>query len=100
MRQHKKKEDTVMNDRNEELLKNELDLDALECVTGGAGSDGGDICGEGIVTGFLGNGVYSVDVGGQTVNAHMSGKLRMNFVRIQPGDKVRVEGYRITYKYK
>ena len=86
-----------MNDRNEELLKNELDLDALECVTGGAGSDGGS---DGTVTACLGNGVYSVNVGGQTVNAHMSGKLRMNYVRIAPGDRVRVEGSRITYKYK
>ena len=86
-----------MNDRNEELLKNELDLAALECVSGGAGSDGGS---DGTVTAFLGNGVYSVDVGGQTVNAHMSGKLRMNYVRIAPGDRVRVEGSRITYKYK
>ena len=47
----------------------------------------------------LGNSVYSVNVGGQTVNAHMSGKLRMNYVRIAPGDRVRVEGSRITYKY-
>ena len=86
-----------MNDRNEELLKNELDLDALECVSGGAGSDGGS---DGTVTACLGNGVYSVNVGGQTVNAHMSGKLRMNYVRIAPGDRVRVEGSRITYKYK
>ena len=86
-----------MNDRNEELLKNELDLDALECVTGGAGSNGGS---DGTVTASLGNGVYSVNVGGQTVNAHMSGKLRMNYVRIVPGDRVRVEGSRITYKYK
>ena len=86
-----------MNDRPENQLKNELDLDALECVTGGAGSDGGS---DGTVTGSLGNGVYSVNVGGQTVNAHMSGKLRMNYVRIAPGDRVRVEGSRITYKYK
>ena len=90
----------MLKDKNEELQNAELDLDALECVTGGAGSDGGDICGEGIVTGFLGNGVYSVDVGGQTVNAHMSGKLRMNYVRIVPGDRVQVEGSRITYKFK
>ena len=86
-----------MNDRPENQLKNELDLDALECVTGGAGSDGGS---DGTVTACLGNGVYSVNVGGQTVNAHMSGKLRMNYVRIAPGDRVRVEGSRITYKYK
>ena len=89
-----------MNDRPENQLKNELDLDALECVTGGAGSDGGGVCGDGTVTECLGNSVYRVNVGGQMVNAHMSGKLRMNYVRIAPGDRVRVEGSRITYKYK
>ena len=89
-----------MNDRPENQLKNELDLDALECVSGGAGSNGGGVCGDGTVTEALGNGVYRVNVGGQTVNAHMSGKLRMNYVRIAPGDRVRVEGSRIVYKYK
>ena len=89
-----------MNDRPENQLKNELDLDALECVTGGTGSNGEEICGDGTVTEALGNSVYSVDVNGQTVKAHMSGKLRMNYVRIQPGDRVRVEGNRITYKYR
>ena len=29
--------------------------------------------------------------GEHTVLAHLSGKVRMNFVRIVPGDKVRVE---------
>ena len=82
------------------MQKNELDLDALECVTGGAGSDGEGVCGDGTVTAALGNSVYSVNVGGQTVNAHMSGKLRMNYVRIVPGDRVQVEGSRITYKFK
>ena len=86
-----------MNDKPENLLKNELDLDELADVSGGAGSDGGS---DGTVTAALGNGVYSVNIGGQTVNAHMSGKLRMNYVRLQPGDRVRVEGSRITYKYK
>ena len=41
-----------MNDRPENQLKNELDLDALECVTGGAGSDGGS---DGTVTACLPN---------------------------------------------
>ena len=86
-----------MNDRPENLLKNELDLDALECVTGGAGSDGGS---DGTVTACLPNAMFSVNVDGQTITAHVSGKLRMNYVRIQPGDRVRVEGSRITYKYK
>ena len=89
-----------MNDKPENLLKKELNLDEMECVTGGIGPGGGGVSGDGTVTEFLGNGVYSVNVGGQTVNAHMSGKLRMNYVRIAPGDRVRVEGSRITYKYK
>ena len=29
--------------------------------------------------------------GGHTILAHISGKLRMNFIRILPGDKVTVE---------
>ena len=38
MRQHETKEDAVMlKDKNEELQNAELDLDALECVTGGTG---------------------------------------------------------------
>ena len=86
-----------MNDKPEDLLKNELDPDELANATGGAGPNDGS---DGTVTAFLGNGMYSVNVGGQTVNAHMSGKLRMNYVRIAPGDRVRVEGSRITYKYK
>ena len=89
-----------MNDGAENLLKKELNLDEMECVTGGIGPGGGNGGSDGTVTAFLGNGVYSVNVGGQTVNAHMSGKLRMNYVRIVPGDRVRVEGSRITYKYK
>ena len=28
---------------------------------------------------------------GHTINAHISGKLRMNFIRILPGDKVTIE---------
>ena len=28
---------------------------------------------------------------GNTILAHISGKLRMNFIRIYPGDKVKVE---------
>ena len=87
----------MLKDNTGNLLKNELNLDELADVTGGAGSGGGS---DGTVTASLGNGVYSVNVGGQTVNAHMSGKLRMNYVRIFIGDRVRVEGSRITYKYR
>ena len=89
-----------MNDRPENQLKNELDLDALECVSGGAGSNGEGVSGDGTVTACLPNAMFSVNVNGQTITAHVSGKLRMNYVRIQPGDRVRVEGNRITYRYK
>ena len=84
----------------------ELGLDDLENVAGGAGTSSGMAEADGRVTGNEGNGVYSVDIGGRTVRAQMSGKLRMNYVRIQPGDSVRVQydtntmKGRITYRYK
>jgi translation initiation factor IF-1 len=44
---------------------------------------------------------------GHKVLAHVSGKIRMNFIRILPGDRVTVElspydlsRGRITYRYK
>ena len=30
-------------------------------------------------------------MGGHVINAHISGKLRMNFIKILPGDKVTVQ---------
>ena len=46
---------------------------------------------EGIVTEALPNAMFQVDIGnGHTILAHISGKLRMNFIRILPGDKVTV----------
>ena len=36
--------------------------------------------------------MFNVDIGGgHTILAHISGKLRMNFIRILPGDKVTVQ---------
>lgn len=47
---------------------------------------------EGTVVEALPNTTFQVDIGnGHTVLAHISGKLRMNFIRILPGDKVTVE---------
>ncbi|MBR2667656.1 MAG: translation initiation factor IF-1 [Oscillospiraceae bacterium] len=47
---------------------------------------------EGIVTEALPNTMFQVDIGnGHTILAHISGKLRMNFIRILPGDKVTVQ---------
>jgi translation initiation factor IF-1 len=48
-----------------------------------------------------------LDEGGSEILAHVSGKMRMNYIRILPGDRVRVElsPYdltmgRIVYRYK
>lgn len=47
---------------------------------------------EGTVTEALPNAVFMVELpNGRQIMAHISGKLRMNFIRILPGDKVTVE---------
>ena len=47
---------------------------------------------EGIVLEALPNATFQVDIGnGHKILAHISGKLRMNFIRILPGDKVTVQ---------
>ena len=47
---------------------------------------------EGVVVESLPNTTFQVDIGNRhTILAHLSGKLRMNFIRILPGDKVTVE---------
>ena len=47
---------------------------------------------EGIVTGALPNAMFMVELQNHhQVLAHISGKLRMNFIRILPGDKVTIE---------
>ena len=47
---------------------------------------------EGVVKEALPNTKFQVDIGnGHMILAHISGKLRMNFIRILPGDKVTVE---------
>jgi len=47
---------------------------------------------EGIVVDSLPNTMFHVDIGnGHTILAHISGKLRMNFIRILPGDKVTLQ---------
>ncbi len=47
---------------------------------------------EGIVVDALPNAMFTVDIGnGHTILAHISGKLRMNFIKILPGDKVTVQ---------
>ena len=47
---------------------------------------------EGTVVEALPNAMFKVQIdGGHVILAHISGKLRMNFIRILPGDKVTVE---------
>jgi translation initiation factor IF-1 len=63
---------------------------------------------EGTVTEALPNVTFRVELPtGHEVLAHASGKIRMNFIRILPGDKVLVElspydlsRGRITYRFK
>lgn len=47
---------------------------------------------EGTVIEKLPNAMFQVELeNGNRVLAHISGKLRMNFIRILPGDKVTIE---------
>ena len=63
---------------------------------------------EGIVIEKLPNAMFKVELeNGHIVLAHVSGKIRMNYIRILPGDKVTVElspydltRGRITYRFK
>jgi translation initiation factor IF-1 len=63
---------------------------------------------EGKVTEPLPNAMFRVELDtGHEVLAHISGKLRLNFIRILPGDRVRVElspydltRGRITYRLR
>ena len=63
---------------------------------------------EGVVTETLPNTTFRVELeNGHVVTAHISGKMRMYYIRILPGDKVKVEMSpydltkgRITYRYK
>ena len=63
---------------------------------------------EGTVVEALPNAMFQVELeNGHIVLAHVSGKMRMNFIRILPGDKVTMEltpydlsRGRITYRVK
>ena len=63
---------------------------------------------EGTILVALPNAMFQVQLlNGHTILAHISGKIRMNFIKILPGDKVTVEltpydlnRGRITYRYK
>ena len=47
---------------------------------------------EGTILEKLPNAMFQVELeNGHKILAHLSGKLRMNFIRILPGDKVKIE---------
>jgi len=63
---------------------------------------------DGIVTETLPNAMFRVEMeNGHMVLAHISGKMRMHYIKILPGDKVRMElspydlsRGRVTYRYR
>ncbi|HEY6102272.1 MAG TPA: translation initiation factor IF-1 [bacterium] len=63
---------------------------------------------EGTVVEVQPNAMFRVELqSGHKVLAHISGKMRINFIRILPGDRVKVElspydptRGRITYRYR
>ena len=47
---------------------------------------------EGVIIETLPNAMFKVELeNGHVIIAHISGKMRMNYIKILPGDKVRVE---------
>lgn len=63
---------------------------------------------DGVVKESLPNTLFRVEIAdGNIVLCHLSGKMRMNFIKILPGDKVKVEMTpydktkgRITYRFR
>ncbi|MFP4333676.1 MAG: translation initiation factor IF-1 [Campylobacterales bacterium] len=63
---------------------------------------------DGIVNEALPNATFRVELeNGHIILCHIAGKMRMNYIKILPGDKVKVEltpysldKGRITYRYK
>ncbi len=63
---------------------------------------------EGVIVEALSNAMFRVELdNGHIIIAHISGKMRMHYIRIRPGDKVRVEMSpydltkgRITFRHK
>ncbi|MCC5918422.1 MAG: translation initiation factor IF-1 [Cryomorphaceae bacterium] len=62
---------------------------------------------DGTIIEALSNAVFRVELeNGHIVTAHISGKMRMNYIKLLPGDKVKMEmspydlsKARITYRY-
>ena len=63
---------------------------------------------DGVITEALSNAMFRVELeNGHIITAHISGKMRMHYIKILPGDKVRVDRSpydltkgRITFRYK
>jgi translation initiation factor IF-1 len=63
---------------------------------------------DGTVIESLGNAMFRVELeNGHIILAHISGKMRMHYIKILPGDKVKIEMSpydltkgRITFRYK
>ena len=63
---------------------------------------------DGTVVESLGNAMFRVELEtGHVITAHISGKMRMHYIKILPGDKVRIEMSpydltkgRITFRYQ
>lgn len=63
---------------------------------------------EGYVTEAMANSMFRVELeNGHIILCHISGKIRTNYIRIMPGDKVKVEMSpydltkgRISYRFK
>ena len=63
---------------------------------------------DGVITEALSNAMFRVELeNGHIITAHITGKMRMHYIKILPGDKVRVDMSpydltkgRITFRYK
>ncbi|MCS6822474.1 MAG: translation initiation factor IF-1 [Microscillaceae bacterium] len=63
---------------------------------------------DGIITEALSNAMFRVELeSGHQITAHIAGKMRLNYIKILPGDKVKVEMSpydltkgRIVFRYK
>ena len=63
---------------------------------------------DGVITEALSNAMFRVELeNGHIITAHISGKMRMHYIKILPGDRVRVDMSpydltkgRITFRYK
>lgn len=63
---------------------------------------------DGVITEALSNAMFRVQLeSGHIITAHISGKMRMHYIKILPGDKVKLEMSpydltkgRISFRYK